>query len=336
MPQPCQQPQLNRPAQARQALHAVPPPPTDPTDPTDPTAAISSALMRPQASISPKYFYDAQGSLLFEAITRLPEYYPTRTERAVMARHGAAMAQALGKVDSVIELGAGNCEKAQALCLQLRPRHLVAVDISGEFLHTCAQSLQTALPNMAVHAVVADITQPFSLPPDLPRQRRLVFYPGSSLGNFDPAEAGALLHKARQLIDDDGGLLIGIDLIKDRQVLHAAYDDAAGVTAAFNLNALQHLNRLIGSNFHLPAWRHHAFFNESHSRIEMHLVARSAQQVRWAGGTRSFEAGESIHTENSYKFELPAFAGLLQRSGFTRHQAWTDPQHWFAVVAAWP
>ncbi|MBS0508457.1 MAG: L-histidine N(alpha)-methyltransferase [Proteobacteria bacterium] len=295
---------------------------------------IISTLLAPRASISPKYFYDQRGSELFEAITRLPEYYPTRTEHALLQQHGHAIASAVGRGRVVIEPGAGNCAKGLALCRSLAATHFVGVDISLDYLRTAVLRMRQALPGLDARAVGGDITAGVQLPADIPRRRRLVFYPGSSIGNFDPPQAVALLAQMRALVLADGGLLVGIDLPKDRATLEAAYDDAAGVTAAFNRNALVHLNRLIGSDFKPQCWRHLAFFNAAASRIEMHLEARSAQCVRWPGGGRDFAAGERIHTENSYKHTLAAFDALLRRAGYASSQAWTDARGWFAMVHA--
>lgn len=297
---------------------------------------IIQGLSRHPASISPKYFYDQRGSELFEQITRVPEYYPTRTEQALMRDHGEEIALVLRPCTTVIELGAGNCEKALALCELLQPERFVGVDISGDFLREGVARLGAALPGLRTHAVAGDITQAITLPLDIPRGGRLVFYPGSSIGNFDPPQAHDLLAHMRALIDDDGALLIGVDLRKDVDVLEAAYDDAAGVTAAFNLNVLAHVNRLIGSDFAPSDWEHHAFFNDAQSRIEMHLQARGKACVRWPGGQREFAAGERIHTENSYKYTLPAFSALLAGVGFSRAQAWTDDRGWYAMVHARP
>lgn len=303
-----------------------------PTHPSD----ITEGLNQRPARISPKYFYDQRGSLLFEAITRLPEYYPTRTENALMQAHAADMAQQLGPVRTVIELGAGSCEKARVLCRQVRPACFVGVDISVDFLQEAVQRLRADMPGLDARAVGGDMTQGLVLPADIPRAGRLVFYPGSSIGNFDPPHALELLCHMRALVDSDGGLLIGIDLPKEVAVLEAAYDDAAGVTAAFNRNVLTHLNRLIGSDFVEEQWAHRAFFNREASRIEMHLEALDPIRVRWPGGERCFGAGERIHTENSYKYPLAVFTPLLAQAGFSRAQAWTDDQGWFAVVHARP
>jgi L-histidine Nalpha-methyltransferase len=321
-------------------------------------AAIVAGLNADPATISPKYFYDAVGCALFERITELPEYYLTRTERAIMAQHGQEMAEQItsqtgpSPLGCVIELGAGNCEKARELCALLQPQCFVAVDIAGDFLRESVAGLRGSLPTLDVRAVVADLNEEIILPADLPAGPRLLFYPGSSIGNFDPASALALLAHMRQLLlggASDGALLIGVDLRKDTALLEAAYDDAAGVTAAFNLNALTHLNRLIGSNFKPGDWRHRAVFNNPQSRIEMHLEAvRDVQvewHVHWQGrghgqehahdkANRHFRRGERIHTESSYKYSVASFSQLLSRGGFQHPVCWTDPQQWFAVFLA--
>jgi dimethylhistidine N-methyltransferase len=293
-----------------------------------PTDDITRGLSQHPACISPKYFYDQHGSRLFEEITRLPEYYPTRTETALMQQHASSIAKAVGTGRTLVELGAGNCQKARALCQLVKPACFVGVDISADFLQAAVQGLREEFPALDARAVAGDLTQGVVLPADIPRAGRLVFYPGSSIGNFDPPHALQLLAHMRELIgdDDDGGLLIGIDLPKDVHVLEAAYDDAV----------LTHVNRLIGSDFDVQQWQHRAFFNQDESRIEMHLEALADAQVRWPGGARRFERGERIHTENSYKYPLPVFTSMLARAGFSRAQAWTDDRSWFAVVHARP
>ncbi len=297
-------------------------------------AEIGAGLLAPQASTSPKYFYDSLGSHLFEAICELPEYYPTRTEAAIFARHGADMAARIGPGMTLIDLGAGNCAKAASLFPLLQLRQYVPVDIAGDFLHGAAAQLRQRFPGIEITPLVMDLSQPLSLPPSVPVQRRQFFYPGSSIGNFTPHDAIAFLRQVRENVGADGGLLIGVDLVKDAAVLDAAYDDAIGVTAAFNLNLLRHLNHLAGADFDPLQWRHVAFFNEAESRIEMHLEARCALTVRWSGGERRFAQGERIHTENSYKYTLDGFGKLLSEAGFRVDGTWTDDAHWFAVMHA--
>lgn len=297
---------------------------------------IVNGLMQTSATISPKYFYDAKGSALFEDITRLKEYYPTRTEQAIMAAHAPEIARAIGAHSTVIELGAGNCQKASVLCELINPERFVAVDISEAFLREAVAGMRLAFPHIAIEAIASDLTSEIVLPLSLPAQRRLVFYPGSSIGNFDPPHALALLSRMRGLLQDDGALLIGVDLVKDAAVLNAAYDDDVGITAAFNLNVLSHINRLIGSDFDVSQWQHRAFFNAEQSRIEMHLEAKADLAVRWRNGARSFNRGERIHTENSYKYRTGDFVDLLQRAGLPNAQVWMDEKAWFAVVLARP
>ncbi len=307
-----------------------------PTTSTALAAEIAAGLGAEPATILPKYFYDAAGSALFERITRLPEYYLTRTEGAIIETHGEEIARQIGFAATVIELGAGNCEKARALCAMIAPACFVAVDISADFLHQAVDGLRDAFPSLDVRPVVADLLAEIVLPSDIPSGRRLVFYPGSSIGNFDPEAALSLLGRMRSLLGTDGALLIGVDLIKEQAVLEAAYDDAAGVTAAFNLNVLKHINRLLDADFDIANWRHRAFFNPEKSRIEMYLEASGETQVSWPGGCRHFRCGERIHTENSYKYRSDAFAGLLEGAGFSKRCRWTDAEQWFAVFLARP
>ena len=295
---------------------------------------LHASLGAPEAWISPKFLYDALGSRLFEAICELPEYYPTRTEAALFARHGAEIARVAGAGATLIDLGAGNRAKAAALFPLLAPAQYVAVDISSEFLHDALGRLRQRFPHIAMEALGMDFSQQFALPPQVRAGRRLFFYPGSSIGNFTPDEAHAFLRRLRAQCGNDGGVLIGIDLVKDKAVLDAAYDDALGVTAAFNLNVLRHVNTLLGADFDIRAWRHHGFYNAARGRVEMHLEATRDQQVRWQGGARAFRAGDRIHTENSYKYQQADAVKLLERSGFEATRIWTDPQCPFAVIHA--
>ncbi|KKO63991.1 Histidine-specific methyltransferase EgtD [Janthinobacterium sp. KBS0711] len=297
-------------------------------------AEISSGLLARDAWTSPKYLYDALGSKLFEAICALPEYYPTRTEAAIFARHGAEIAHAVGPGSTLIDLGAGNCAKAASLFPLLHPAQYVAVDISYDFLSESLSRLQQRFPHIEMTGLGLDFSSRLDLPDSVRDARRLFFYPGSSIGNFAPEQATAFLRRLRANADGDGGLLIGVDLIKDDAILDAAYDDALGVTAAFNLNMLRHVNGLIGADFDVRAWQHHGFFNADERRVEMHLEARSEQFVHWKGGQRRFAKGERIHTEDSYKYTRATFVGLLEQAGFSTVQVWTDPQQWFAVIYA--
>jgi dimethylhistidine N-methyltransferase len=298
----------------------------------------AGGLLAPVATVSPKFLYDPLGSRLFDAITETAEYYPTRTEAAIMASHGAAIAQAAlaatGPAPALVDLGAGNCAKASRLFAALRPAHYVAVDISVDFLRQSLQCLQREHPAVRMTGVGMDFSSALSLPEGLLGGPALVFYPGSSIGNFDPAQARRLLAQARDAAAG-GALLIGADLVKPVEVLEAAYDDALGITAAFNLNLLNGLNRLLGADFDLRDWRHLARFDEAHSRIEMHLEARRSLTVRWPGAQRRFAAGERIHTENSYKWTVSGFDALLREAGFGAVQGWSDERGWFGVWLAW-
>ncbi len=297
-------------------------------------ADITAGLLAPQAATSPKYLYDSLGSRLFEAICELPEYYPTRTEASIFARHGTDIARRIGTGSTLIDLGAGNCAKAASLFPLLQPKQYVPIDISREFLNEAVSRLRQRFPQIAMTALALDLAGHFVLPKEVEPQRRVFFYPGSSIGNFAPHEAIAFLRRVRENASHDGGLLIGVDLIKDAAVLDAAYDDAIGVTAAFNLNMLRHLNHLIGADFDVRQWHHVAFFNAEESRVEMHLEARTALTVQWDGGERHFARGERIHTEDSYKYTRESFADLLAQAGFTADGSWTDDAGWFAVMHA--
>ena len=294
---------------------------------------LLGGLQAESARIAPKYFYDALGSRLFDAITELPEYYPTRTEAALMAEHGPAIAQRVPRGATLVDLGAGNCEKAGRLFELLQPARYVAVDISAEHLRHALHCLQRQFPTLDMLGVGMDFSGRLDLPPQVGAGPRLLFYPGSSIGNFTPEEALVFLRQTHAAAQG-GGLLIGVDLRKPLDVLQPAYDDALGVTAAFNRNVLLHLNRLIGCDFAAQDWRHVAFFNETASRIEMHLEARRALTVRWPGGERRFASGERIHTEHSYKYALADFQALLAAAGYRRIEAWTDARAWFAVFWA--
>ena len=299
-------------------------------------AELIAGLSAPGAQISPKFLYDALGCKLFEAICELPEYYPTRTEAAIVARYGAELARVAGSGSTLIDLGAGNCAKAATLFPLLHPAQYVAVDISADFVRGAVERLQQRFPHIEMSALGLDFSSRLELPDTVRQEKRLFFYPGSSIGNFSPDEARAFLRRVRAQCDSEGGLLIGIDLVKDHTVLDAAYDDALGVTAAFNLNLLRHVNGLIGADFDVRQWRHRGFFNAAESRIEMHLEAVEELTVFWQGGERRFSKGERIHTENSYKYRQSAAVGLLEQSGLRTVQLWTDPNEWFALIYARP
>jgi dimethylhistidine N-methyltransferase len=306
-----------------------------------PSAAqeLAEGLNAVAASVSPKYFYNPLGSQLFEAITGLDEYYPTRTEAGIFDAARREIAQALAGAGitqpCLIDLGAGNCAKAARLIPHLQPRQYVPVDISVDFLRSAAEQVQSAFPALDIVGVGMDFSAGLVLPPEVQPHERVFFYPGSSLGNFSPEQALAFLqHIADPAQGAARGLLLGIDLVKDKAMLEAAYDDALGVTAAFNKNLLRHVNALLGADFDVRQWRHLALFNEVESRIEMHLQAQRNLTVRWPGGERAFRGGERIHTESSYKYTVASMSALLRRAGFTRISYWTDPKDWFAVFWA--
>lgn len=307
---------------------------------------LIAGLLQTPARIAPKFFYDALGSRLFDAITELPEYYPTRTEAAVFAQHGADMAHHVPEGAVLVDLGAGSCAKASRLFPVLQPTAYVPVDISVEYLRDTLAALQQRHPDLPMLGLGMDFSTRFMLGPDattwlseraLAQQPRVVFYPGSSIGNFLPDEALALLCQAHAVCEaggDGGGLLIGVDRVKPRAVLEPAYDDALGVTAAFNRNLLRHVNRLIGADFAPAAWQHVGLYNADESRIEMHLQAIGPQTVRWSDGARTFHDGERLHTENSYKWQPEDFASLLREAGFGQPRHWTDANSWFSVFWA--
>jgi L-histidine Nalpha-methyltransferase len=296
-------------------------------------AEIVTGLQRPQAMISPKFLYDALGSRLFDAITELPEYYPTRTEREIFRAHGAAMAEAAGTGRVLVDLGAGNGEKAASLFDRLRPSRYVAVDISVDYLRDVLVHLQQRYPDIEMTGLGMDFSAQLVLPPEIGPQPRLLFYPGSSIGNFSTTAAATFLAQAREAAQG-GGLLIGVDLVKPRAVLEPAYDDPLQVTAAFNRNLLRRLNALIGSDARVEDFAHVAFYNEAESRIEMHLEALREVTLHWRGGERRFAQGERIHTENSCKYRVEGFEAMLLGAGFARVRHWSDPQGWFAVFLA--
>jgi dimethylhistidine N-methyltransferase len=297
-------------------------------------AELSAGLLAAQAFTSPKYLYDALGSKLFEAICELPEYYPTRTEADIFSAHLSEIVQTVGVGVTLIDLGAGNCAKAARLFPSVQPVQYVPVDVSVEFLRDAVGQLRERFPHIEMTGLGMDFSSTLDLPDAVRRNKRLFFYPGSSIGNFTPDAALAFFQRLRGACDENGGVLIGVDLIKDKAILDAAYDDTLGVTAAFNRNLLLHLNQLLGADFKLRDWCHLGFFNPEKSRIEMYLEARTDLKVHWSGAQRHFLAGERIHTENSYKYDVPTFVNLLAQAGFGEARLWTDARAWFAVIHA--
>ncbi len=295
-------------------------------------ADVVSGLSRARKRLPAKYFYDTAGSELFDAITELPEYYPTRTELGILRARAGEMACRCGPECLLVELGAGSLSKVRLLLDQLdRPAAYVPIDVSGDHLRTAAAALAADYPSLEIAPVVADFTRPLALP-NVPAARRVAYFPGSTIGNFDPTEADALLRHVAQLVGPGGGLLLGIDLRKDITVLEKAYNDNAGITAAFNRNILLRINRECGGEFDAAAFRHIAFYNEERSRIEMHLVSVVEQRVQVGEAAFEFRAGESIHTENSYKYDVAEFAAKAATCGLRLDATWTDARKYFAVL----
>lgn len=286
-------------------------------------------------TLPPKLFYDATGAELFERICTLPEYYLTRAELEILEARVHEIADLAGPRAALIEYGSGAGVKVRLLLDALRePAAYVPIDISTAQLARVASDIAHDYPQVAVRPVAADYTLPMQLPPLPPGASRLAFFPGSTIGNFNPTEAAAFLRRIRRTIGDDGALVLGVDRRKDAAVLHAAYNDAAGVTAAFNRNVLQRLNRELDADFDLSRFAHRALFNERASRIEMHLVSEERQVVHIAGERISFEAGETIWTESSYKYDRPALETLAASADFRIVRCWTDKaeRFWLAYL----
>lgn len=305
----------------------------DHSGPHESAAEIIQGLQANPPSVSPRYLYDALGSQLFTAITELHEYYPTRTEHAIFNQHGASIAASIGIGRTLVDLGAGDCAKAAQLMPQLMPAHYVAIDIAADYLRKAADGIAQRFPAMQVTAIAMDFFEGLDWPDEIDESQLLFFYPGSSIGNFSPKDAEQFLTKLGQ-ISSSSDLLIGVDLVKSSAVLEAAYDDALGVTACFNLNLLLHLNRLIGADFNVRHFQHRAIFNREAGRIEMSLVARKNQLVRWQDGERYFAEGDALLTEYSYKYRKEDFQALLQRAGFHTVQCWQDEHNHFMVCHA--
>jgi len=299
------------------------------------TEVLAGLRARPK-HISPKYFYDQKGSALFDAITQLDEYYLPRVERQIFHDHSAAICDAVGAGATVIEPGAGSCEKIAWLLPELKPDLYVPMDISGEHLMRSAAALRERFPQLPIAPQVCDHTVGLELDAEIPDGDRVFFYPGSSIGNFEPTAAVEFMQRMRALMRDDSGLLIGVDTKKDRNVLHAAYNDSDGVTAAFNLNVLNHLNAQLDGDFATDDFEHHALYNESAGRIEMHLRCNRDHAVDLAGESVEFDAGELIHTESSYKYHPDEFAALGEQAGLQQRDCWQDEQGWFSVLYLTP
>ena len=303
----------------------------------EPTSAFASdvidGLSQHPKRLSPKYFYDVTGSELFEQITLLPEYYPTRTELTILLDRAGEISADVPDDAALVEFGAGATTKVRLLLDECAFRAYVPVDISGDFLKAQADALREDFPGLEVYPVTADFTTPFGLPDPVKAMPKVGFFPGSTLGNFEPHEACAFMRSARDILGEGEQMIIGVDLEKDERVLYNAYNDTAGITARFNLNVLVRINRELGGNFDTAAFMHRAIYNRDRHRIEMHLISRKAQTVRILGRSFSFRAGESIHTENSYKYSLERFTALARGSGWKPRHSWTDAAGMFSVHA---
>jgi dimethylhistidine N-methyltransferase len=296
---------------------------------------VIAGLSLPQKALPPKYFYDARGSRLFEAICRLKEYYPTRSELALTRANLGAIARFAGRGAVLIEYGSGESMKSRLLLGALRPSAYVPVDISEHALRGAASALRRRFPWLNIFAVHGDFSRPLKIPVASQGERRpgrrVVYFPGSTIGNLSPQEAHAFLRMTRGQVGPDGAMLIGVDLKKDARLLHAAYNDAKGVTAAFNLNLLARINRELAGGFRLARFSHYAFYNPARGRVEMHLVSRARQSVDVGDHRFDFDAGESIHTENSYKYGIEEFRLLAKSAGFRGEKVWLDPKGLFAL-----
>ena len=294
---------------------------------------IAGLTGRPKR-ITPKYFYDETGARLFEAITEAPEYYLTRCEMAILRDRGIEIARFIPARSAIVEFGSGSSQKARLL-IAAAPAiaAYVPVDISTKMLMEEADALRRDQPQLLVLPVDADFTQPFALPAEVATLPRIGFFPGSTIGNFEPHEACSFLRHAGRMLGNGATLIVGVDLIKDATILNAAYNDAAGITAKFNLNLLARINRELNGSFDLTTFSHHAFYNSERHRIEMHLASKKRQKVKVAGRVIEFRSGETIHTENSYKYTLESFSALARGSGWNPAAVWTDAGGNFSVHA---
>jgi L-histidine Nalpha-methyltransferase len=296
---------------------------------------VVGGLQETPKRVPAKYFYDAEGSQLFERITDLPEYYPTRCEMRILQENAADIATLVPDGAALVEFGSGSNKKVRII-LRALPKLgcYVPVDICQEMVEQEAAELTPDFPQLKVLPVTADITQDFMLPPDAKAAPlRVGFFPGSTIGNFEPHEAAGFLRHAAKILGPGARLIIGADLIKPAEILNAAYNDAAGITAKFNLNLLTRINRELGGNFQLDSFEHHAFYNRERHRVEMHLASLKRQKARVAGETIEFRAGETIHTENSYKYSIEKLAALARGAGWRPLQVWTDDHNYFSIQA---
>ena len=294
---------------------------------------IEMGLLAHSPFISPKFLYDPLGSHLFTAITLLPEYYPTNTEKNIFTQYQDQITTAVGIGGTLIDLGAGNCQKAESFFDSLKPSHYVAIDFSVEYLQNALLNLEEKYPHIQMQCIGMDFSKHLLIPNTIATSKRTFFYPGSSIGNFLNSEALELLRQIKSQ-SSDGGLLIGVDLMKEDSVLMAAYDDPLQVTAAFNLNILRSINSHLGSNFRVEQFGHKVKINHTENRVELYLEALEDLMVSWPGNSKKFEAGDLIHTEHSHKYTIESIKQLLKNAGFDKTQIWTDPKDYFAVIYA--
>lgn len=292
---------------------------------------ILAGLQTTQKTVNPKWFYDEYGSQLFDQITRLPEYYPTRTEVAILTENREQISARCGHGCLFIEPGSGSSEKVRILLDTLQPAAYVPMDISADFLQSAALELGGEYPWLDIYAVCADFNQGWSFLDALPAGKRVVFYPGSTIGNLEPKLAAEFLIRVRDMMGENGGALVGVDTHKSTDRLNAAYNDSQGITAKFNLNVLRRLNEVMDAEFEEDSFSHHAFYNTEVRRIEMHLVSEREQSVRCNGGTVEFALGETLHTESSYKYTAKSFAALVEAAGLKLVQSWMDVDELFSV-----
>ncbi|WP_018624947.1 L-histidine N(alpha)-methyltransferase [Kangiella aquimarina] len=292
---------------------------------------ILDGLTSEQKHINPKYFYDHRGSKLFEQITELEEYYPTRTELTILHEYAQDIAQYIQKDSLIIEPGAGNCTKIEYLLEALHPSVYVPQDVSEEFLQKSAARLSSRYPWLHVEPIASDFSEPIVLPDKYQNMQKHVFYPGSTIGNFEPDDAVQFLKNMHILVGENGGVILGVDLHKDNDILHAAYNDEEGITAEFNLNTLRHINQILGSEIDITNFKHIALYNPQQQRIEMYLESRAEQECSVLGYTIAFKQGELIHTEHSYKYTLDGIAQLAEKAGFRLQKSWLDDDDLFSV-----
>ncbi len=299
---------------------------------TEFAADVVAGLTATPKRLSPKYFYDSTGSALFERITELPEYYPTRREIGILNEHAGDIAGLIPPGAALVEFGSGSSTKTRILLSAAKTlAAYVPVDISAQFLHQQMAGLRREYPKVAMLPVAADFTKPFDLPDAVQTMPRAGFFPGSTIGNFEPHEAAAFLRHAARILGRGAAFIVGVDLVKDTQILKKAYNDSQGVTAKFNLNLLTRINRELGAKFNPACFEHHAFFNRDRSRIEMHLASLKRQRIKVCGECIEFRAGETIHTENSYKYSIDSFRALARGAGWTPAAVWTDADNYFSV-----